>query len=68
MDQQNELELIERDEQAARLRLAEMRERVERSEGVAPNEDHELLRQLEDEWKHLADRLHRARHAAKTDP
>jgi uncharacterized alpha-E superfamily protein len=64
VDQQNELELIEQDEQAARLRLAEMRERVERSEGVAPKEDHELLRQLEEEWKHLADRLHRARQGA----
>jgi hypothetical protein len=64
VDQQYELEQIERDEREARLRLAEMRERVERSEGVAPNEDHELLRQLEEEWKHLADRLHRARQAA----
>jgi uncharacterized alpha-E superfamily protein len=64
VDQQNELELIEQEEHAARLRLAEMRERVERSEGVAPKEHHELLRQLEAEWKHLADRLHRARHAA----
>lgn len=64
MDQQNELELIERDEQAARLRLAEMRERVERSEGVAPKEDHELLRHLDDEWKHLAERLRQARQAA----
>ena len=65
MDQQNELELVARDEQAARLRLAEMRERVERSEGVAPTEDHEHLRRLEEEWKHLAERLRRAREAAE---
>lgn len=64
MDSQNQLELIEREEHAARLRLAEARERQEQSEGVAPREAHEHLRQLEEEWKRVAERLHRARKEA----
>ena len=61
MDSESQLELIEREEHAARLRRDEQRARIERSEGVAPTEDHELLQRLEEEWKHIAERLHGAR-------
>lgn len=64
MDQQNELELIEREEREARLRVGEMRDRVERSEGEAPTADQELLRKLEEEWGRIKERLHRARQAS----
>jgi hypothetical protein len=60
VDQQNELEIVQREEEEARLRLSEQRERVERSDGVA-EEDHELLRQLEHEWKQLTERLRHLR-------
>lgn len=64
MDQQNELELIEREEREARLRVGEMRDRVERSEGEAATADQELLRKLEEEWERIKQRLHRARRAS----
>jgi hypothetical protein len=64
VDQQNELELIEREEREARLRVGEMRDRVERSEGEAATADQELLRKLEEEWERIKQRLHRARRAS----
>lgn len=63
-DPEIELELVQREEQAARLRVAEARDRVQRSEGVS-EEDHAHLHRLEEEWKHLVDRLRRARGDAK---
>jgi vacuolar-type H+-ATPase subunit H len=57
----DELLAVEREEEDARLRLEEARERRRRSGGEAPSEDHDLLERLEAEWKHALDRLHRAR-------
>jgi len=63
--QPSELEEIEREEQDARLRYEEHRERQLRSEGEAPTEDHALLERLEKEWRHALDRLHAARGSTK---
>jgi hypothetical protein len=63
--QPSELEEIEREEQEARLRYEEHRERQRRSEGEAPTEDHELLQRLETEWRRALDRLHLARGSSK---
>jgi len=57
----DELSQVEREEQAARLRVEELREQQRRSEGEAPTEDQELLERLEAEWRHLRDRLHHLR-------
>ena len=61
-----ELQLIEREEHDARLRLAEAREKQTLSDGVVPKEHHELLHQLEEDWKRAVERLHRARNAGKS--
>lgn len=60
MQDPRELQQLEREEEAARLRLAEARERSLMEEGEAPTSDHELVRRLEAEWKHALERLHRA--------
>ena len=60
MDQQNELEIVVREEEQARLRVEEQRERVRQADGVDES-DHRLLQQLEEEWKRLTDRLHHLR-------
>lgn len=50
---------MERDEQAARLRLEQAREQNLTDEGV---EEHEsVIQKLEDEWKHAVERLKHAR-------
>lgn len=56
-----ELEQIVRDEQEARLRLDEARDKAEMNEGEAPTADHELLERLEADWKRLHERLHNIR-------
>jgi hypothetical protein len=56
-----ELEEIVRDEQEARLRLDEARDKARRNEGETPTEDHELIQRLEADWKHALERLHRIR-------
>ncbi|HLY51037.1 MAG TPA: hypothetical protein VKR21_17735 [Solirubrobacteraceae bacterium] len=58
--QPSELEEIEREEQEARLRYEEHRDRQRRSEGEAPAEEG-LLERLESEWRRALDRLHAAR-------
>ena len=62
--QPSELEEIEREEQEARLRYEEHRERQRRSEGEAPK-DHGLLERLENEWRRARERLHAARESTK---
>jgi hypothetical protein len=57
----DELVAIEREEQEARLRYEEARERPLRSQGEAPTEDHALLERLENDWKRALARLHHAR-------
>lgn len=52
-----------RQEEAARARLAEARERQKIDEGDAPHEHAELIRKLEAEWKHALERLERHRKA-----
>jgi hypothetical protein len=54
----HEYDEVAREEQEARLRLAEARERARRDEGEAPPEHHELLRTLEEDWKRALERLH----------
>ena len=52
---------LEREEQEARSRLEQARERNERDDGVYEPEHHKLIHKLEEEWKHAHERLHRAR-------
>jgi hypothetical protein len=61
----DELVLMEREEQEARSRLAEHRERQRLNEGEAPTEDEELLQRLEAEWRHALARLERLRESRK---
>ena len=56
-----ELEMVEREEHAARLRLSEARDTTLINEGEVPPEHHELLHKLEADLKHALDRLHRMR-------
>jgi hypothetical protein len=56
-----ELQEIAREEQEARLRLSEARDREERNEGETPTADHELIQRLEADWKRALERLHRIR-------
>ncbi len=62
-----ELELLERDEHEARLRLDEHRATLARTDEGTPPEEHARLRklehELEHEWKRVADRLRKARQA-----
>jgi hypothetical protein len=60
-----ELELVEREEHEARLRLGEARERQLMNEARAPAGHTELLRRLEADWQRALERLHRAREAAE---
>lgn len=55
-----ELQQLEREEEAARLRLAAARERALMEDGEAPTADHALVQRLEADWKHALARLHRA--------
>ncbi len=57
----SEFEAIEREEQDARLRLDEARDRARMNDGEATTEDKELLTRLEADWKHALERLHRIR-------
>ena len=52
---------LERDEQEARSRLEQARERNELDDGVYEPEHHELIHKLEEEWKHALGRLKHAR-------
>lgn len=61
----DELSQMEFEEQQARERLAELRNREALSDGEAPTADKEALHRLEAEWRHLRDRLSRARRAHK---
>ncbi len=61
-----ELEMVEREEHAARLRLSEARDRTLMNEGEVPPEHHELIRTLEADWKHALERLHRLRGHAES--
>ncbi len=61
-----ELEMVEREEHAARLRLSEARDRTLMADGEVPPEHHELVRKLEADWKHALERLHRTRGDAKS--
>jgi hypothetical protein len=63
-----ELELVEREEHAARLRLTEARDQQLMNEEEAPAEHRELLHRLEADWQRALERLHRAREAAKQAP
>lgn len=65
VDHPEELELVEREEREARLRLGEARERQLMNEGEAPAEHTELLCRLEADWQRALERLHRARGAAE---
>jgi hypothetical protein len=58
---EQELYAIERQEQEARLRLAEARNQAKLVDGEVPAEHHELLRTLEADWKRALEHLHRAR-------
>jgi hypothetical protein len=55
------VEQLEREEEAARQRLAAAREAQVMDEGEAPSADHALIQKLEAEWKHALERLHLAR-------
>lgn len=56
-----QLEQVERAEQAARLRVSAARAEAQ---GDAPHEHHELIHKLEAERKHAFDRLHQVRQNA----
>lgn len=60
-DEMVRLEQVERQEAAARLNLKAAREQAKNYNGEVPREHHELIQRLETEWKHAAERLHRAR-------
>jgi hypothetical protein len=61
VSQADELFAIERDEQEARLRLAEARNQAKLVDGEVPPEHHHLLQTLEADWKRALEHLHRAR-------
>jgi hypothetical protein len=48
---------LEREEQEARSRLEQARDRNELDDGVYEPEHHELIHKLEAEWKHAVERL-----------
>lgn len=56
-----EIEMLARQAREARESLDAARQRYATDDGVIPREHHELIEKLEAEWKHLHDRLHRAR-------
>lgn len=60
-----ELQMVVRQENEARLRLATAREQARMNEGEVPSEHHELIHKLEAEWTHALEHLHRTRHAAE---
>lgn len=61
MSEPDELFAVEREEQEARLRLAEARNQAKLADGEVPPEHHELLHKLEADWKHALEHLHRVR-------
>lgn len=46
-----------RDEQEARARLEQVRDRNDEDDGIYEPEHHELIHKLEAEWKHAVERL-----------
>ena len=60
-----ELEIVEREEHAAWLRLSEARDEHRMSDGEVPPEQHELLHKLAEEWRRAMARVHSARRRAE---